>query len=339
MFVTSVNMRVSAKAPCRVDLAGATLDIWPLYLFHDNVVTLNFAVDLFTGCDIETRDDSRIVLRSRDLAAEETFESFDDLYAAKRYRLPLLALLVRFFAPPCGITVESVSEAPAGAGISGSSSLMISVACALNKVTGRNYKIEKIREIAQNVEAQVIRVPTGSQDYYPAMFGGVSAIEYGPAGISRQALPVDTDELDRRFVLAYTGAPRNSGINNWEVMKGHIDSDSAIHRNFDRIAFIACAMRGALERGDWAETGRLMREEWTARRKNAPGITTPLIDQLVSVTRRAGCNGAKACGAGGGGCVVFLVEPDAKERVAAIVEATGAQVLKAKVAARGVRVR
>ncbi len=338
MFVTSVNMRVSAKAPCRVDLAGATLDIWPLYLFHDNVVTLNFAVDLFTGCNVETRDDSRIVLRSRDLACEETFESLDDLYTAKHYGLPLLARLVRFFAPACGITVESVSEAPSGAGISGSSSLMISVACALNKLTGRKYKIEKIREIAQNVEAQVIRVPTGSQDYYPAMFGGTSAIEYGPAGISRNVLPVDSDELDRRFVLAYTGAPRNSGINNWEVMKGHIDSDRAIHRNFDRIAFIACAMRHALERGDWAEAGRLMREEWTARRENAPGITTPLIDRLISVTQRAGCTGAKACGAGGGGCVVFLVEPDAREKVAAVIESTGAQVLKAKVARHGVRV-
>ena len=71
MFVTSVNMRVSAKAPCRVDLAGATLDIWPLYLFHDNVVTLNFAVDLFTGCNVETRDDSRIVLRSAILPAKK----------------------------------------------------------------------------------------------------------------------------------------------------------------------------------------------------------------------------------------------------------------------------
>src|SRR5580692_4715669 len=102
-------LRVSSKAPCRVDLAGATLDIWPLYLFHDTVVTVNFAVNRYTYCDIAPRDDSRIVLRSRDLAREETFESFADLYAARRYRLPLLALLVRFFAPDCGMTVESVS--------------------------------------------------------------------------------------------------------------------------------------------------------------------------------------------------------------------------------------
>lgn len=332
-------MRVSAKAPCRVDLAGATLDIWPLYLFHDDVVTLNFAVDRYTYCDIATRADSAIVLRSRDLAKEETFASYAHLYAAGSYRLPLLALLVRFFAPEQGFTMESDSEAPAGAGISGSSALMISVACALNKLTRRRYKLEKIREIVQNVEAQVIRVPTGSQDYYPAMYGGVSAIELGSAGIVRKALPLDSMELNQRFVLAYTGVPRNSGINNWEVMKGHIDSDRAIHRNFDRIVSIANAMRLSLERGDWDETGRLMREEWASRKKNAPGIATPLIDRLVTATRRAGSIGAKACGAGGGGCVVFLVEPGAKERVSRAIEAEGAQVLPASVAPRGVSLR
>ncbi len=332
-------MRVSAKAPCRVDLAGATLDIWPLYLFHDNAVTVNFAIDRYTCCEIETREDPAIVLRSRDLGREETFPSFGALYSAKRYRLPLLAHLVRFFEPKRGFVMESDSEAPAGAGISGSSSLMISAACALSKITGRRDKLEKIREIAQNVEAQVIRVPTGSQDYYPAMYGGVSAIALGPAGIVRKALPIDAGELNQRFVLAYTGAPRNSGINNWEVMKAHIDGDRAVHRNFDRIACIANSMRCALERHDWDDAARLMREDWAARRKNAPGISTPLIDHLIKAAGRAGSAAAKVCGAGGGGCVVFLVEPGAKEQVGRAIEAAGAQVLPAKVAMRGVRVR
>jgi D-glycero-alpha-D-manno-heptose-7-phosphate kinase len=332
-------LRVSSKAPCRVDLAGATLDIWPLYLFHDHVVTVNFAVDRYTYCEIATHEDPRIVLRSRDLRKEETFDSFDELHAAKHYRLPLLALLVRFFAPEQGFTLESDSEAPAGAGISGSSALMISVASALNKLTGRKYTLEKIREVVQNVEAQVIRVPTGAQDYYPAMYGGVSAVELGAGGITRTALPVDADELDRRFVLAYTGAPRNSGINNWEVMKGHIDGHKSIHRNFDRIARIAIDMRAALEQNDWDDAGRLMREEWTARRKNAPGITTPLIDRLVAAARRAGSTGAKACGAGGGGCVVFLVEPGAKVKVSGVIAAAGGEVLDARVARSGVKTR
>jgi D-glycero-alpha-D-manno-heptose-7-phosphate kinase len=332
-------MRVSSKAPCRVDLAGATLDIWPLYLFHGNAVTVNFAVDRYTYCDIETRNDSQILLRSRDLGKSEVFDSRDALLAARRYALPLLALLVRFFAPERGITVESFSESPAGAGISGSSALMIAVAAALNRLTGRKYSLEKLREIAQNVEAQVIRVPTGCQDYYPAMYGGVSAIELGPAGIIRTGLGVTAEELNRRFVLAYTGEPRNSGINNWEVTKAHIDGDKRIHRNFDQIASIAAAMRIALEHHDWNEAGKLMREDWAARRKNAPGITTPLIDTLIASTRRHGSIGAKVCGAGGGGCVVFLVEPDAKEKVSRIITENGAEVLNARVAPQGVRVR
>ena len=332
-------MHISSQAPCRVDLAGATLDIWPLYLFHDNVVTVNFAVNRYTRCDIVTHADPSIVLRSKDLGKEEKFDSLAALCAAKRYKLPVLALLVRHFAPAVGFTMESFSEAPAGAGISGSSALMIATATALNKLTGAAHRIEKIREIAQNIEAQVIRVPTGAQDYYPAMYGGVSAVELTPAGITRTALPVEANELDQRFVLVYTGAPRNSGINNWEVMKGHIDGNRAIHRNFDRIAAIANSMRTALHVHDWDSAGRLMREEWSYRRKNIPGITTPLIDELVTTARRSGSTGAKVCGAGGGGCVVFLVEPGTKEKVSVALKAAGAEVLDAKVAPKGVRVR
>jgi D-glycero-alpha-D-manno-heptose-7-phosphate kinase len=330
-------MKIFSKAPCRVDLAGGTLDIWPLYLYHANAVTVNFAVDRYASCTLETRPDSQIVLRSRDLRGEEIFPHLEALQSARAYKLPLLAYLVKFFAPATGINLFTDSEAPAGAGISGSSTLIIAVASALNKLTGAKYRIEKLREIAQNIEAQIIQVPTGAQDYYPAMYGGVSAIELSAAGIARKAIPVDPRELTGRIVLAYTGEPRNSGINNWEVTKAHIDGDARVRRNFDRIAAIAHAMRGALEKADWQEVARLLREEWENRRKNAPGISTPLIDRLVATTRRAGALGAKVCGAGGGGCVVFLVEPGAKAAVSAVIEREGATILPVSVAPRGVR--
>ena len=331
--------KVFAKAPCRVDLAGSTLDIWPLYLYHAGAVTLNFAIDRYASCIVETRRDAKIVLRSRDLGAEEVFPSLAALRAARRYRLPLPARIVRYFALPSGLTVTTHSESPAGAGISGSSALMIALTSAFNRLNGARRPIETIREIAQNIESQVIRVPTGCQDYYPAMYGGVSAIELTEAGIFRKPIGLDFEDLNRRVVLAYTGKPRNSGINNWEVMKAHLDGDRSIHRNFDRIAAIAAAMRDALERADWKETARLLRHEWTERRKNAPGISTPLIDRLVKSTRGAGAMGAKVCGAGGGGCVFFLVEPGARDRVAAAIEGEGAQVLPVRVSPRGVQVR
>ena len=332
-------MKIQAQAPCRVDLAGGTLDIWPLYLHHAHAVTVNFAVNRYTSCVLETRDDSRIVLRSRDLQKEELFESLDELRAAHKYKLPLLAYLVKFFAPDTGITLDTNSEAPAGAGISGSSSLIITVSSALNKLTASGYAIEKLRELSQNIEAQIIKVPTGCQDYYPAMYGGVSAIELRADGIRRRAIECNVNELNQRIVLAYTGEPRNSGINNWEVTKLHIDGDKAVYKNFDKIAAIAYSMRQALENNDWTAVGRLLREEWSNRRKNAPGITTPLIDRLIETTRKAGALGAKACGAGGGGCVFFLVEKDARDRVSEAIRKEGAEVLPVTVAPQGVRVK
>lgn len=332
-------MTISSKAPCRVDLAGGTLDIWPLYLFHAHPVTVNFAVDRYASCELRERADRRIVLRSRDLQCTEEFESLEDLSARPHYNLPLAAHLVRFFAPSMGIDLTTDSEAPAGAGISGSSALMIAGGAALNRLTRRRYSIERLRAIAQNLEARVIRVPTGAQDYYPAMYGGVSAVELLESGIERQALPLDPDELNRRFVLAYTGAPRNSGINNWEVMKAHINGDRQVHANFDHIAAIARGMRDAIERSDWDAMGSLLRDEWSHRRRNSPAISTPLIDALVEQTAHHGATGAKVCGAGGGGCVFFLVQPEARERVAEIVREAGASVVDCRVAPRGVRVR
>ena len=332
------RMRIFSKAPCRVDIAGSTLDIWPLYLFHQQATTINFAVDRYTTCELQTRDDGRIRLQSLDLQAEEEFSSLAELQAASQYRLPLLAYLVRFFAPKTGISMVTNSEAPAGAGISGSSSLMISASSAFNALIEAGHSLEKIREIAQNIEAQIIRVPTGSQDYYPAMYGGMSALEMGPGGIQRHTIQVDYDDFHERFVLAYTGVPRNSGINTWEVMKAHINGDKTVQGNFDRIAAVAVAIRQALEKSDWNQVAALLREEWENRRANAPGISSELIDRLVAETRQAGSTAAKVCGAGGGGCVLFLVERGAKERVAQVVQQHGAEVLPTRIAPEGVTV-
>ncbi len=326
---------VIAHAPCRVDLAGGTVDIWPLYLFHPGAVTVNFAVNVLTRCRIRRIRGSRLVLRSLDTGREDRFRDLQQLCAARRFQHALAAYLVRFFAPQGGLEVETHSESPAGAGISGSSALMIATTAALARYTGRKLSREEIRVIAQNVEAQLIRVPTGCQDYYPALYGGVSAIHLGADGIQREAVPVDPEALDRRFLLVYTGAPRQSGINNWEVFKAHINGDRRVLRNFDEIVAIAREMHDAVAAADWPEIARLLRAEWKLRKTNAPGISTPLIERLIAGAMRQGARAAKVCGAGGGGCVVLLVEEGAKERVAKVVKQLGGQVLPAAVARDG----
>jgi D-glycero-alpha-D-manno-heptose-7-phosphate kinase len=138
--------------------------------------------------------------------------------------------------------------------------------------------------------------------------------------------------------LAYTGAPRQSGINNWEVFKAHMNGDKHVFRNLEKIAAIARDMHQALLRHDWQDVARLLREEWKLRRTNAPGITTPLIDKLISVAGKNGGRAAKVCGAGGGGCILMMVEEGAKEAVAQAVSQAGGQILPLRVARDGLRV-
>src|SRR4029077_10688083 len=130
-------MRIESKAPTRVDLAGATLDIWPLYLFHPGAVTINVAITRYASCVIETHSpgDGRIQLVSRDTKREESFASFAPLAKAKRYRLPLLAEIPKFFSPEGGFTLTTDSEAPAGAGIGGSSAMAVAICAALDRFT------------------------------------------------------------------------------------------------------------------------------------------------------------------------------------------------------------
>jgi D-glycero-alpha-D-manno-heptose-7-phosphate kinase len=149
---------------------------------------------------------------------------------------------------------------------------------------------------------------------------------------------ISGEEIETRFVLAYTGAPRRSGINNWEVFKSHVNGDKKVFHNFERIAEIARDMHQALLLRDWKDVARLLRDEWKLRRTNAPGITTPFIDRLVAIATRNGCRAAKVCGAGGGGCVIFLAEEGARDRVANAIAGAGARVLPSGISRFGVRV-
>jgi D-glycero-alpha-D-manno-heptose-7-phosphate kinase len=111
---------------------------------------------------------------------------------------------------------------------------------------------------------------------------------------------VDSVDLERRLVLAYTGASRNSGINNWDVMKRHIDGDRDVFDRFERIRDVAVAMRDALVRGDWPEVGRQVAAEWDNRKALAPACRHQ-IDALIAGPEPPGP--ARGLRAGGGGCL------------------------------------
>jgi D-glycero-alpha-D-manno-heptose-7-phosphate kinase len=331
-------MRVEARAPARVDLAGGTVDIWPLYLFHSGAQTVNLAIRCYASCVIETRADRRIVFVSQDQQIRETYESLIDL-SLKTSALPLVRELVLFFEPRRGVTIKTTSQVPAGAGLGGSSALNIALCGGLARVTGKRYTRTQLLEIAKNVEAVVIRVPTGWQDYFPALYGAANAVHLERDGVKRERLPLSFSDLEKRFVLCYTGQPRNSAINNWEVMKAHIDGDPKVRRNFDEIVTIASQMREALLANDWKDVAELLALEWENRKRNFEGISTPKIDKMIQQTAKQGTLAAKVCGAGGGGCVVFLVAPGTRAAVEQMLARMGGQIIPFGVSRVGLEVR
>jgi D-glycero-alpha-D-manno-heptose-7-phosphate kinase len=299
-------VHIRASAPTRIDLAGGTLDIWPIYLFHQNAQTLNAAISLRAHAEILPRTDGKVRLESIDTDKSFEVSSWQELEQLDG--LPLLARLSHFFQAK-SLTLRTRGQSPAGAGIAGSSAMNVAVCGALARWAGMTLDADKLLHIAMNVEAQVINVPTGLQDYRPAYYGGIASIELRADGVKRVPLKVDPIELQRRIVLAYTGAPRNSGTNNWDITKRHIDGDRHVFDCFEHIRDATSGLRQALTKADWKSAARHIQLEWDARKQLAPGVTTPGIDELIASAASAGARAAKVCGAGGGGCLFCLADP------------------------------
>ena len=327
---------IQSSAPTRIDLAGGTLDLWPLHLFFDNPPTLNAAIDLYASVELTARRDKAIVIESRDLGRKARFRNLAAL--PERHPLVLLIKLVRFYQPKTGLHLVTDCQAPAGSGIGGSSALNIALNGALNRFTKRRYNREQMIEIARNIETQVIDVPSGTQDYYSAMYGGVQSIQPGMVKIERRHLPMDLKDLNRKFVLCYTGQPHHSGINNWSVSKKVIDGNAKTLKSLSRIAEVARRMETALEQGRLTRFEHWFNEEWKARKALAPGISTAFMDRMILAAKKKGALAAKVCGAGGGGCVAFFVLPKKREDVTQALQDHGGNVLNFKFVSRGLRV-
>lgn len=329
-------MLIESSASSRVDLAGGTIDIWPLYLFHPGAATVNFATSLRARCQIKTRDDGRIVLESRDrkVAFETELAAIEDL--VREERLELISKLVHFFKPTTGFHLIANSEVPAGAGMGGSSALAIACIGALNRLVGNRYDERKFIVIAANIETTVIRVPAGFQDYYSALYGSASCIHFGADGIKREALKIDEVKLENRIAICYTGEPRLSGTNNWDIFKRHIDGDAELFELFDGIRDSALRLREALLADDWKAVSETMRAGYPNRKRLAPGVTTPQMERLVEIALANGAEAAKVCGAGGGGCIAFLCAEGRKADVeCALNGKEGAEILDWKFSGEG----
>ena len=328
---------IKSTAPTRIDLAGGTLDIWPLYLRFGNPPTLNAAISLYATVELTPRNDRKIFVESKDLPCQAKFNSIASL--PERHPLDLILKTLKYYKPKRGLNIVTSSEAPPGSGIGGSSALNIAIHGALNAFTKKGLSKKQMLETAMNIETQVISVPTGWQDYFPPLYGGVRSVRPDFNGVDSVALPVSLHKLSERMVLCYTGNPRQSGINNWEIMKKVLDGNNAVARKLQKIGQVAREMDKALTLGQMKKVAALFDQEWKARKALAPTISTPHINKLITGAKNKGAQAAKVCGAGGGGCIAFMVPSTKRESVVSELVRLNGQVIPFRFVQRGLRVQ
>jgi len=324
--MSTEKMMIESVAPVRIDLAGGTVDIWPLYLLLDSPKTINCAINLFARTTLVSEPSStpKVTIESVDLKKAHTF-TWEEILDTQTQAIPELVLpvrLLRYFAKdhsnPRAISLHLKTEAksPAGAGLGGSSALSISIIGALWKWMNPRTPLDLEKDgeflisLTRDVESQVLYGPAGLQDYYGAAFGGLQTLSWEIARNSRKAMPVETlKEIEARTLLFYSGKSRNSGINNWQLFKGLIDRDPLVEQKFKAIVEATKKLESALLKQDFKSAVQAIREEWETRKTLAPGISTPEMDEAYRRARDVTDLAFKVCGAGGGGCF-FIILPD-----------------------------
>jgi D-glycero-alpha-D-manno-heptose-7-phosphate kinase len=334
--------RVEARAPARIDFAGGTVDLWPLSLLTRDGLTVNAAIDLEARAVVETAPVDGLQLVSRDRGAQGFLPAGTETEAALRLvpeSLSFVARLARHLLGPeaAGIRITTDCKAPAGSGLGGSSTLGIALGTALDHFAGGGRGPEEILALVRGCETQVLAIPTGEQDYHPALRGGALALRYTVEGTKVDRLSVDLAALRRRTILVDTGVSRNSGISNWDIFKRHLDGDVSVRGALQETSDAAHEMRKALERSDWEGAGRALEREWRARLRLSPAVTSARIEAILAAAREAGAVAGKVCGAGGGGCLLLWAEPEAHEAIGVRLQAQDAAILPFEYASEGVR--
>ena len=317
---------VGARAWCRVDLGGGTLDIWPLGLLHPGSRTVNLAVDLPVTVTLAAAADGRFRLLQGDSRIEAA--SAAGLAAAEGAELLGLVAL-ELGLPPLEITVDSAS--PRGAGLGASSALTVAAIAAAEAWRGGEAgTADRRASLARDLEARLMGLPTGRQDHFPAALGGALEIRHRAGGEQVRPLAVDLEALGESLLVAYSGQSHFSAATNWRIIRRRLEGDRDTIERFQRIAEIAAELPPALEAGDLERVGRLAAAEWRQRRGLAEGVSTARLEEMLAAAVDAGAWGGKACGAGGGGCVAVLAPASRRQAVARALVDRGGRLLPAR---------
>ncbi len=330
-------MIAHARAPLRIDLSGGWTDVAP-YAARFGGAVVNVAITRHTHAQVRPRRGG-VALHALDLegGAAITARRADELRPDGEFAL--LKAAARRLGPPEGFEITTSSDAPAGSGLGGSGSLGVALVAAFAALGGEHPLAAEIAQRAHRLEAVDAGVPGGRQDQFAAALGGLHLLEFGDPGVraTRLAPPPDAWlEIEHHLVLCHTGTSRLSGQTHAEVWRRFAAGDAAVARALDGLKACALEMAERVERGDVAALGALLTRNWAHQCALADGMRTPAMAALERKAAEAGAAGWKACGAGAGGCMVFLAKAGRAFAVAEALKTAGATLLRFSVDEAGV---
>jgi len=300
-----------------VDLAGGTLDCWPLYVFTQGAFTLNLAIDIYTRAELEPHSGPELFLDFRKFDAQLTFSSLKEALASTNPQMDFLKPHLHYWAHkiPSGFSLKLDSESPVGAGLGGSSSLCISILKVFAEWLNEPIDPHSMVRLASHLEAECLMAPTGTQDYVPPLAGGLNVIRYDYEDMQVKTLCDHLEIFGERLLLFYTGQPHHSGINNFEVLQRAVAREPKTLQALRSLKDIAGDMKETVEMAKWDRLPELWRREYAAREELSEGFLSDGIRQLRTLAFDRGGEAVKICGAGGGGCVFVWAPPERHEEI------------------------
>ena len=315
-------MIVRCRAPLRLGLAGGGTDVSPFCDKFGGAV-LNATIDLYAHCTIEPSPDQKIHFAASDRADVQQFDLSAEL--PRDHGLSLHAAvynrLVKDYnnAAALPVSVSTYCDAPAGSGLGSSSTLVVAMVQAFAEYLSLPLGEYEVARLAYEIERIDAGLHGGRQDQYAAAFGGFNFMEFnGHDHVLVNPLRVKSwivSELESSLVVFYTGRSRDSAAiieeESRNVRDNNLEAVHAMHQSKTE----AFRMKECLLRGEIRQLAEVMESAWAAKKRMAASITNQAIDHYYEVARASGALCGKVSGAGGGGFMMFLVEPKRKLEV------------------------
>lgn len=309
---------VRARAPLRLGFGGGGTDVSPYCDEHGGVV-LNATIDLYAHVTIEARTDDQVVLVAAD--RDQTWQGPAQAPLPTDEPLRLLkGVYNRFMADHCRaipLTMVSYADCPPGSGLGSSSALVVAMVEGMRRFMGLEMGPQAVAALAYDIERCDLGLAGGTQDQYAAAFGGLNFMRFfedARVEVEGVAPPEKVlKELEASLVLYFTGVSRESAaiIDEQKAnMKSHAPKSLESLHALKAGAF---EMRDALVAGDLPRFGALLDAGWLSKKQTAHNISSPQIDKVYEAAKAFGVFGGKVSGAGGGGFMMFLVDPPRRE--------------------------